>query len=50
VQRFNACCACTDRDKEQAKQHLQALMKDPFTYRARRRSQRRKSSGPDEER
>ncbi|KAG6599727.1 ubiquitin-specific protease 2A [Phytophthora cinnamomi] len=32
-------------DKEQAKEHLQPLTKDPFSFSARRRSRRRKSTG-----
>ncbi|KAE8906956.1 hypothetical protein PF005_g16386 [Phytophthora fragariae] len=32
-------------DKDQAKEHLQALVKDPFSYNAPRRSRRRKSTG-----
>ncbi|KAK1943722.1 putative ubiquitin-like-specific protease 2A [Phytophthora citrophthora] len=39
-----------DRDgREQAKRHLEALAKDPFSYEASRRSRRRQSNGADAE-
>ncbi|KAH7491459.1 hypothetical protein KRP22_003067 [Phytophthora ramorum] len=36
-------------EKDQAKEHLQALVKDPFIYRADRRSRRRKNTGENED-
>ncbi|KAG7381140.1 hypothetical protein PHYPSEUDO_006421 [Phytophthora pseudosyringae] len=34
-------------DKKQAKEHLQALLKDPFSYQSSRRSRRRRRNGAD---